>query len=449
MEKNKSKLFIFALFFTVIILSAGFISATQSVVNLGKAGDFVILSKTAVSTTGTTSIIGNVGVSPVAATYLTGFGLIMDSTNVFSTSSLVTGKLYAADYAVPTPINMGTAISDMETAYTDAAGRTLPDATELGAGDISGLTITPGLYKWGTGVLISAGGVTISGGANDIFIFQIAQDLTVANGAIITLSGGAQAKNIFWQVAGQTKLGTTSQMKGIILCQTLIEMQTGATLNGRALAQTAVTLDSNAITSPGTASSTPPAIDDTPYVDDSEINSNGDSSSLPNNDESAENSENTIIATSKGPVKIINGVSATITKNNETIEVNSDGKLAKLNSGNVKVETELPVEVEGNTIHVTQSNGIKSEIKIMPSVASEIALNRLRLKVCSEENNCTITLKEVGEGNETKVVYELKVEKQSKILWLFKKQMQVNVQVDAKNGEIIKVERPWWAFLAS
>ncbi|PIN71484.1 hypothetical protein COT60_01045 [Candidatus Pacearchaeota archaeon CG09_land_8_20_14_0_10_30_9] len=85
----------------------------------------------------------------------------------------------------------------------------------------------------------------------------------------------------------------------------------------------------------------------------------------------------------------------------------------------------------------------------MPSVASEIALNRLRLKVCSEENNCTITLKEVGEGNETKVVYELKVEKQSKILWLFKKQMQVNVQVDAKNGDIIKIERPWWAFLAS
>jgi len=85
----------------------------------------------------------------------------------------------------------------------------------------------------------------------------------------------------------------------------------------------------------------------------------------------------------------------------------------------------------------------------MPSVASEIALNRLRLKVCSKENNCTITLKEVGEENETKVVYELKVEKQSKILWLFKKQMQVNVQVDAKNGDIIKIERPWWAFLAS
>ena len=195
--------------------------------------------------------------------------------------------------------------------------------------------------------------------------------------------------------------------------------------------------------------STPPAIDDTPYVDDSEINSNGDSSSLPNNDESAENSENTIIATSKGPVKIINGVSATITKNNETIEVNSDGKLAKLNSGNVKVETELPVEVEGNTIHVTQSNGIKSEIKIMPSVASEIALNRLRLKVCSEENNCTITLKEVGEGTNSSVVYEAESDKSVKILGLFKATAKLKAIIDSENGEIKDFEKPWWYSLAS
>jgi hypothetical protein len=132
----------------------------------------------------------------------------------------------------------------METAYTDAAGRTLPDFTELGAGNIDGLTLVPGLYKWGTGVTIPTG-VTLTGGANDVWIFQIAQDLTVGNGAIVTLSGGAQATNIFWQVAGQVTLGTTSQFKGIILCQTLIQMNTGAKLEGRALAQTAVTLDSN------------------------------------------------------------------------------------------------------------------------------------------------------------------------------------------------------------
>ncbi|MDO8725985.1 MAG: ice-binding family protein, partial [Candidatus Methanoperedens sp.] len=153
---------------------------------------------------------------------------------------------------------MTAAISDMETAYTDAAGRTNPTDTELYAGDITGKTITPGLYKWGTGVLISAGGVTLSGGANDIWIFQIAQDLTVDNGAIVTLSGGAQAKNIFWQVAGQTTLGTTANFKGIILSKTLISMNTGATLNGRALAQTAVTLDANAITAPSSSVSPTP-----------------------------------------------------------------------------------------------------------------------------------------------------------------------------------------------
>jgi hypothetical protein len=219
-------------------------------VNLGTSGNFAILAKTGISTTGTTLITGDIGVSPAAATYITGFGLIMDASGTFSTSSLVVGNQYAADYTGPTPTKMTTAISDMETAYTDAAGRTSPDYTEQYAGDVTGKTLTRGLYKWGTGVLISAGGVTISGEANDVWIFQIAQNLDLANGAIVTLSGGAQASNIFWQVAGKVNLGTTAAMKGIILCKTEIVMSTGATLSGRALAQTVVTLDANAITRP-------------------------------------------------------------------------------------------------------------------------------------------------------------------------------------------------------
>ena len=222
----------------------------QAPVPLGSAANFAILAKSGISTTGTTSIVGNIGVSPAAATYITGFGLIMDASNQFSTSSLVTGKVYAPGYAVPTPANMTTAVSDMQTAYTNAAGRTLPDFTELGAGNISGKTLVPGLYKWGTGLLIDNTGVTLSGGANDVWIFQIAGTLTVNSGAIVTLSGGAQAKNIFWQVAGKTTLGTTSQFKGNILCQTAIVLNTGATLNGRALAQTAVTLNANTIAKP-------------------------------------------------------------------------------------------------------------------------------------------------------------------------------------------------------
>ena len=224
-------------------------AAGPAAVNLGTAGDFVVLAKTGISTTGTTHITGDIGISPAAASYITGFGLIMDASNEFSTSSVVTGKVYASDYTPPTPTKMTTAISDMETAFTDAAGRAA-DYTELYAGDVTGQTLTPGCYKWGTGLLISAAGVTISGAAGDVWIFQIAQDLTVANGAIVTLSGGAKATNIFWQVAGEVTLGTTVAMNGIILCQTQIAISTGATLVGRALAQTAVTLDANVITIP-------------------------------------------------------------------------------------------------------------------------------------------------------------------------------------------------------
>jgi len=253
-ESNIFKNIISVLLALLILgLAAGTVSATQAPVDIGTAGNFVILAKSGISTTGTTSIVGDIGVSPIDSTAITGFGLIMDSSNQFSTSSLVTGKVYASDYTPPTPDKMTTAVSDMETAYINAAGRTLPDATELGAGDISTMTLTPGLYKWSTGVHIDNRGVTLSGGTKDVWIFQIAQDLTVDNTAIVTLSGGARAKNIFWQVAGQTTLGTTSVFNGNILDQKAIVLQTGATLNGRALAQTAVTLDQNVVTIPGAA----------------------------------------------------------------------------------------------------------------------------------------------------------------------------------------------------
>jgi hypothetical protein len=221
----------------------------QSPISLGSAANFAVLAKAGISTTGTTSIVGDIGVSPIAATAITGFDLSMDASGQFSTSSLVTGKVYAPGYAVPTPAYISRAISDMETAYTNAAGRTLPTATELGAGNIGGMTLAPGLYKWSTGVRISTN-VTLSGGANDVWIFQVAQTLTVGSGARVILSGGAQAKNIFWQVAGQTTLGTTSVFNGNILCQTAIVMNNGARLNGRALAQTAVTLIGNIVIKP-------------------------------------------------------------------------------------------------------------------------------------------------------------------------------------------------------
>ncbi|MFA4952976.1 MAG: ice-binding family protein [Candidatus Pacearchaeota archaeon] len=245
-KRGKFKFLIFTLLsVAIILLSTQFIAAAGPAnVNLGTAGDFVILAETKISTTGTTSIVGDIGISPAAASFITGFGLSSPPTT-FTTSSLVTGKVYAYDYDVPTPAKMNTAILDMQTAYTDAAGRT-PDETGRGAGTLSGETFVPGVYKWTSPVTITSD-IYLTGGANDIWIFQIDQTFNIQAGKKIILIGGAQAKNIFWQVAGETTLYPNSVFNGIILDQTGIAMQNGATLNGKALAQSAVTLIANRI----------------------------------------------------------------------------------------------------------------------------------------------------------------------------------------------------------
>jgi hypothetical protein len=221
--------------------------STKSV-NLGTAGGFAILAKSAISTVPTSAITGNLGLSPAAASFITGFALSADATNVFATSPQVTGKVYAADDSVPSPSNLTTAIGDMQSAFTDAAGRA-PDVTELGAGNIGGKTLTPGVYKWGTALLIPTD-VTLSGAATDVWIFQIAQDLTVSSATKVVLSGGAVPANVFWEVAGAANLGTTAHLEGIVLSQTAITLGTGASVNGRLLAQTAVSIDGSTVVAP-------------------------------------------------------------------------------------------------------------------------------------------------------------------------------------------------------
>jgi len=218
-------------------------------VALGTAENYVILAKSALSTVPTSAVTGNVGVSPAAASYITGFSLTADATNAFATSLQVTGKVYAADYAMPTPSEMTTAIGDMELAFTDAAGRAA-DVTELGAGDIGGMTLAPGVYRWGTGLLIPDD-VTLEGRSTGVWIFQVAEDLTVSSATSVVLSGGASAENVFWQVSGRVSLGSTAHFEGIVLSRTAITLATGASLNGRLLAQTAVSLDGNAVVEPG------------------------------------------------------------------------------------------------------------------------------------------------------------------------------------------------------
>ena len=220
-------------------------------VTMGTAGNFVILTKSGITNVPTSNITGNIGSSPINAAAIdvtcaemTGLIYGVDATYVGS------GDVTCFRGTAPDKTLVDNAVLDMGTAYNDAAGRTNPaPVTELGAGDISGRTITPGLYKWGTGVLISTN-VTLSGGPNDVWIFQIAQGLTLANTATVTLTGGALARNVFWQSFGVVSIGTGAHFEGIVLAKTAINLTTGASVLGRLLAQTDVTLQSNAITQP-------------------------------------------------------------------------------------------------------------------------------------------------------------------------------------------------------
>jgi hypothetical protein len=136
----------------------------------------------------------------------------------------------------------------MELAFTDAAARA-PDMTELGAGDVSGMTLDPGVYKWGTGLLVATD-VTLTGSATDVWLFQIAQDLTISSGVIVHLAGGADPANVFWQVTGLVDIGTGAHLEGSVLTSTSITLATGASVVGRLLAQTAVDLDAATVVAP-------------------------------------------------------------------------------------------------------------------------------------------------------------------------------------------------------
>ena len=222
--------------------------ASPAPVDLGTSGDFVILAKSGISSVPQSAVTGNIGVSPIDRAGLTGFSETMDVSNTFSTSAQVVGNLYAADYELPSPTSLGAAVLDMQAAYTDAAGRA-PDFTELGGGDIGGMTLSPGTYKWSTDVLIPTD-VTLNGGPNDVWIFQTSGGITQSSATSVILTGGALARNIFWQAADVVALGTTAHMEGIVLAQTAITLATGATVNGRLLAQMAVTLQMNVVTQP-------------------------------------------------------------------------------------------------------------------------------------------------------------------------------------------------------
>jgi hypothetical protein len=205
-------------------------TVAQTTVALGGSSTLTILAGTAITSTGATTITGDIGLSPGSS--VGGFP-----------PGILNGTLHIND-ALATQAKL-----DLTTAYNNAAGRTSIDIVTL-SGNIGGLTLTPGLYKSTSSLAISSGDLTLDalGNANAVFIIQIASTLTTTSGRKVILTGGASAANIFWQVGSSATFGTTSVFKGTIMAMQSITFNTGATLDGRAFARTgAVTLAGNTV----------------------------------------------------------------------------------------------------------------------------------------------------------------------------------------------------------
>jgi hypothetical protein len=207
-------------------------ACSQAPIALRSAGNLAVLAGSTVTSTGATSITGDLGLSP--GTAVTGFP-----------PGILVGAKHAGDSM------SAQANSDLTTAYNDAAGRTLcPVAV---AGNLGGQTLAPGLYKSTSSLEITSGDLTLDaqGEPDAVFIFQMASTLTTTSGRRVILSGGATAGNVFWQVGSSATLGTASVFHGTIMADQAITLGTGATLNGRALARIAgVSLDGNTIVAP-------------------------------------------------------------------------------------------------------------------------------------------------------------------------------------------------------
>jgi len=199
-------------------------------ISLAGASDLAVIAGTAITSTGATTVTGDIALSPGSS--IGGFppGILNGSQQINNNIS-------------------SQAKLDLTAAYNDAAGRTSTEMVTL-SGNIGGLTLTPGLYKSTSSLAISSGDLTFDakGDASAIFIIQIASSLTTTSGRKVILSGGAQASNIFWQVGSSATFGTTSVFKGTILAMQSITFNTGATLDGRAFARTGgVTMQGNTI----------------------------------------------------------------------------------------------------------------------------------------------------------------------------------------------------------
>lgn len=248
---DRWKIFLVGMLTVSLTAPADLVAQSPAIVNLGSTANYAILAGSLVSNIPPSKVFGDIGLSPAAGSNITGFSLIE-----------VIGTIYTVDATGPAgstmaPTLLTAAKGDLTIAYNDVVARTpVPTGPFLnpGSGNIGGLTLVTGLYKFTSTASITGSDVTFSGSATDVWIFQIASTLTVGNGIKVVLAGGAKETNIFWQVGTSATLGTNSVFKGTIIAAQSITLNSGAMLDGRALASNAaVTISTSTVTRPSSA----------------------------------------------------------------------------------------------------------------------------------------------------------------------------------------------------
>jgi len=246
-------------------------TATTGCVDLKSAANYAILAQTGVTytptatATSTPKIIGNIGLSPAAASFITGFALNLPAGGAYSTSTLVNGAVYAPGYANPTPNDLTVAVGDQNAAYLAASnmatsGGGLTVAACPGAsGAISDVNDTTagfpstglpaGVYTCSVNLSIP-GNLTLNGSATDVWVIKTTGTLSQTAATQVLLTGGALPQNVFWQVAGVVSIGSSAQMQGVIMSASDINLITSATVKGRLYSKTTVAMDNNTVTQP-------------------------------------------------------------------------------------------------------------------------------------------------------------------------------------------------------
>ena len=240
----------FAMISTVSTMTASAIVPTDPTnpIKIGTSENYTILSKTGISSAPNSYVYGNIGVNPISETAITGFSLKMDASNEFSSSTQVEGQVFAGNYGYTTSRKLNAAVSDMETAYIVASGRTA-DFTDLYDGDLSGKTLSPGVYKWNSGVVINTD-VTLDGDHHDVFVFIVAEGITQAAWTEMKFDGEVGAKNIFWIVGENVFIGDNSYFQGNVIGKANVVLGTNTIAHGRLLVQNEVTLVKSSVIKP-------------------------------------------------------------------------------------------------------------------------------------------------------------------------------------------------------